>query len=78
MKKGKCPKCGSGNVLRGAGHGPAGCNAAEFLRISYSSKAELTHYVCSTCGYHESYIEDEKSLNKIRKKWASPSHDSPS
>lgn len=69
MKKGECPKCGSKEVFRGCGHGPSGCNANEFIRISYATKAELTHYVCGTCGFTESYIEDPKSINKIRSKW---------
>ncbi len=69
MKNGECSKCGSKEVFRGAEHGPSGCNANEFIRVSYMTKAELIHYVCGACGYTESYIEDPKRLNKIRSQW---------
>lgn len=70
MKNGSCPKCGSGEVFRGCGHGPSGTNATEFIRISYAQKTELVHYVCGACGYVESYVEAPKGINKIRNKWS--------
>ena len=70
MKRGECPKCGSREIFRGAEHGRSGSNANEFIRVAYMTKVELIHYVCGTCGYTESYVEDPKGLNAIRSKFA--------
>jgi len=70
LKNGKCPKCGSGGVFSGADivlkNGPFGSNS---IPISITSIAALDNYVCTQCGYLESYIADAKKLSEISKKW---------
>lgn len=71
MKQGKCPKCGSEEVYSGAEvlpkSGPFGSNS---IPISIVSIAALDNYVCTDCGYLESYITDTAKLKEIVKKWA--------
>ena len=70
MKTGICPKCSSTEVFSGAGialkKGPFGSNA---IPIKLSSIAALDNYVCTSCGYVESYISDLGKLNTISRKW---------
>jgi len=71
LKQGKCPKCGSEEVYSGAEvlpkSGPFGSNS---IPISIVSIAALDNYVCTDCGYLESYITDTAKLKEIVKKWA--------
>ena len=70
MKSGKCSKCGSDKVYSGTEiplkSGPFGSNS---IPISITSIASLNNYVCSECGYLESYVADEDKLIEIAKKW---------
>ncbi len=70
MKTGICPKCTSTEVFSGAGialkKGPFGSNA---IPIGLTSIAALDNYVCTSCGYVESYISDLGKLNTISRKW---------
>ena len=70
MKDGKCPKCGSEKVFHGtkipAKSGPFGSNS---IPISMLSIAALDNYVCTECGYVESYVADAKKLQEISEKW---------
>ena len=70
MKTGRCPKCGSGEIysgtnvsFKGGGHG------SNSIPITAWSAAALDNYVCTVCGYVESYISDPDKLQKIRDKW---------
>ena len=69
MKTGFCPKCTSTEVFSGAGialkKGPFGSNA---IPIGLTSIAALDNYVCTSCGYVESYISDLGKLNTISRK----------
>ena len=82
MKSGKCPKCDSENVYSGAKifpkSGPFGSNS---IPVSLTSIAALDNYVCTECGYLESYVEEDK-LEEIARKWhkaqaPEPSEDEP-
>ena len=70
MKQGKCIKCGSDNVYSGIDilpkSGPFGSNS---IPISIVSIAALDNYVCTDCGYLESYIAEAEKLAEIAKKW---------
>ena len=70
MKTGICPKCTSTEVYSGADiilkKGPFGINA---IPINLTSIAALDNYVCTSCGYVESYISDTGKLNEISRKW---------
>ena len=71
LKSGICPKCDSENVYSGASiplkKGPFGSNA---IPISLTSIAALDNYVCTACGYTESYISEAEKLSEITKKWS--------
>jgi predicted nucleic-acid-binding Zn-ribbon protein len=70
LKQGKCPKCGSEEVYSGIEvvpkSGPFGSNS---IPVSIVSIAALDNYVCTDCGYLESYIADAEKLKEIVRKW---------
>lgn len=67
MRDGKCPKCGSDEVyVGGASMGAFGVNT---IPVSTYRVATLTHYVCTVCGYTESYIKSQTMLRMIAEKW---------
>lgn len=70
MKSGICPKCQSDKVYSGAGivlkKGPFGSNA---VPISLTSIAALDNYICSACGYVESYVAETDKLEEVASKW---------
>jgi predicted nucleic-acid-binding Zn-ribbon protein len=70
LKSGTCPKCASRAVFSGASiplkKGPFGSNS---IPISLTSVAALDNYVCSECGYVESYVSHSERLAEIAKKW---------
>jgi hypothetical protein len=70
LKTGICPKCKSNGVFSGAGislkKGPFGSNS---IPIGLTSMAALDNYVCTDCGYVESYISDMGKLVEISQKW---------
>ena len=71
LTSGICPKCNSDNVYSGASvplkKGPFGSNA---IPISLTSIAALDNYVCTECGYTESYVSETEKLSEISKKWS--------
>jgi len=46
--------------------GPFGSNA---IPVGLTSIAALDNYVCSECGYVESYVSDKTKLSEIARKW---------
>ena len=76
MKSGVCPKCNSTSVFSGAEvplkKGPFASNA---IPISLTVMAAMDNYVCSQCGYVESYVSDASKLDTIVKKWKKVSSD---
>lgn len=70
MKNGTCPKCGSESVYCGdklpLKNGPFGSNS---IPISIISIAALDNYVCTDCGYLESYIAEKDKLEEISEDW---------
>jgi predicted nucleic-acid-binding Zn-ribbon protein len=70
LKDGICPKCKSGEVYSGSDimlkSGPFGSNS---IPVSLTSIAALDNYICTQCGYVESYVLDSKKLKEISKKW---------
>jgi predicted nucleic-acid-binding Zn-ribbon protein len=66
MREGVCPKCGSSEVYYGSSAtGQTGLIAISF----WSFPIRMVFYVCTDCGYTESYIPEKKSLRDIAKKW---------
>ncbi len=57
MKSGTCPKCNSSNIY---------LKAYALDKITLDGKAvEYTNFVCTDCGYFETYITDKEALSKI-------------
>ncbi|MBW6462771.1 MAG: hypothetical protein ACNA7Z_02495 [Dethiobacteria bacterium] len=72
MKNGKCPKCKSSEVFTGANikmkKGVYGSNTIPLGGI-LGSQIALDNYVCTNCGYTESYINNPGDIKKIRNNW---------
>jgi predicted nucleic-acid-binding Zn-ribbon protein len=70
LKQGKCPKCSSDEVYCGVDvtpkSGPFGCNS---IPITLFSIASMDNYVCTECGYTESYLADSSKLREIKERW---------
>jgi hypothetical protein len=69
MKDGVCPQCGSTEVYW---HEPP--TSTERILIGWTgvlthSAVYLAYYICTECGYVESYVIDEKALNQISEHW---------
>jgi transposase-like protein len=61
MRSGKCPSCGSSNVYTKKW-------GLEPRRLS--GRNQVHHdYICTDCGYCESYYTDKEVLRKIAQQW---------
>lgn len=59
MKNGKCPKCNSSNVY---------FKPYALDKVTLDGRnVEYVDYVCTDCGYFETYITDKNMLSKIPK-----------
>jgi RNase P subunit RPR2 len=57
MKNGTCPKCNSTNVY---------FKPYELYKVTLDGKnVEYVNYVCTACGFFETYITDKDALGKI-------------
>ena len=77
MKSGVCPKCGSRNIYTNIGNSKKSKFVAQGhgLLISQSylrgfNFVSFDDYVCTDCGYVESYILNEEKLKDIRDLWS--------
>lgn len=62
MRNGICPKCQGQEVYQAS---PS--VQQDSISLSIFTAAPLTHLICTTCGYTESYILDLSVLPKVRK-----------
>jgi hypothetical protein len=72
MKSGQCPKCSSTTVfskLNGMSLGDGSIHV--YLSSEWASKPVRgsRHFLCTTCGYFEVYIEDKAKLEAVAKDW---------
>lgn len=65
---GKCPKCGSENVVRIPDHpnSHASGNNIYTTTITLAGKIPVIRYVCCDCGYVENWVETKAELDKIK------------
>ena len=71
MKKGRCIKCRSNEVyVNDSKWGQYGNYQSNTIPIAVFSNAILKNYVCTNCGYAESYIEDKAKLEKVKQRWS--------
>ena len=70
MRDGKCPKCNSTTVYvkrKGMSFGDSGVHV---LTSEWVSKPmTLDYYICTTCGYFESYLVDKVKLDAVAREW---------
>ena len=73
MKDGKCPKCGSNTVFTKRGGISYGGARGVYVYISSewatAATQNVDHYMCTTCGYFEAYVEDRARLDAVAKDW---------
>ncbi len=71
MRSGKCRNCGEESVYRRPPTmgGFADVAVAQRIALDKTSYAVTVHYVCSRCGYTETYLEDEPALAKVAAGW---------
>ena len=71
MKDGTCPKCNSTTVYtkrKGMSYGDGGVHV--YISSQMVSRAvQVDHYLCTTCGYFEAYVEDKDKLAAVAKDW---------
>jgi hypothetical protein len=74
MREGICPKCGSKQVRRRENAWYVSGGDKTGIKMLHEKHAEVTAvptvYLCTDCGYFESYIEDAKALGLARRYWA--------
>ncbi len=63
MRSGICPKCNGDDVRLAESDPFADSNR---VPLGFFRYAILAHYICSHCGYHESYVSQEDSLQAVR------------
>jgi predicted nucleic-acid-binding Zn-ribbon protein len=61
---GVCPKCSSKQIIKI----PSELGTFNVIKIDMFKFANLTRYICTSCGYMEQYISDDSSLSKLRQK----------
>ncbi len=74
MKDGKCPKCKSNSVYtkqHGISFKYGGSDFLVMLSKDWAPKSikEVDHYLCTSCGYMETYVEDKAKLEQVAKDW---------
>ena len=64
MKKTECSKCGSSEIYtRRAGA------YRSYLSLGLIKSTVLTDFVCSQCGFVDSYVLDDEAKEYIKKRW---------
>jgi hypothetical protein len=69
MKDGRCPKCNSNTVYtkpRGISYGSSS-GVYIYIAGEWATKptTQVDHYLCTTCGYFEAYVEDRARLEAV-------------
>jgi len=68
MRSGTCPKCGRATVHSGRDIAVK-ASSGNTIPIDFQHSVPLDNYVCVSCGYVESYISDERALERINQQW---------
>lgn len=64
MKNGICPKCDEKQI-----HRVNSLSAETGINLSWTQTAYLDYYVCTKCGYVETFVSDTQLLPKIAEKY---------
>ena len=63
-----CPKCDSTDIIRIKG-GSAWTGYQNFIRGTMTRMVMVTRYLCADCGFSEEWVEKEKDLQLLKKKY---------
>ena len=58
---GICPKCSSKKIAII----PSKIGTYNAIKVDMFGFANLTRFICTSCGYMEQYVGDEKSMQKL-------------
>ena len=64
-----CPKCSSSDIVRIVGK-TGYRDTANVVSSGLLFTASVSRYVCCGCGFSEEWIENEKDLEKLKKKYS--------
>ncbi len=65
MKSGKCPKCGSADVLQVPKRYP---EPRGVVAVTLWSSVPVDDFICGACGFVETYLHNMKDLDQIKKR----------
>lgn len=70
MKDGQCPRCHSHQVYSSSelSH-KSGVSKSNTIPLSFFRTIPLDNYVCTNCGYVESYVAEPDMLSVIEDLW---------
>ena len=70
MRSGICPKCQTPTVYRKPDGIGIGDGTGVYVRTSWATRASKTEdYICTRCGYFETYVLDEKKMAEVTSAW---------
>lgn len=68
VKNGICPRCQSAQVYSSSKLRPE-TGSASTIPLSFLRSIALENYVCTNCGYVESYVSEPEMLSRIQDIW---------
>lgn len=70
MQNGTCPKCKATQVYSNEKlRFKSGTYNSNTIPLSFFRTIPLDNYICTSCGYTESYVAEPEMLNRIRDMW---------
>jgi hypothetical protein len=70
MRNGRCSSCGSPTVYAKTGGIGFGSSEKIYVYTGMITKpVAMTTFVCTTCGFFESFIADAQKLAEVAKNW---------
>lgn len=69
MKNGVCPRCRAQEVYSSANIRYKTGNSST-IPLSFLRSIPLDNYVCTSCGYVESYVADPEMLLRVKDIWS--------
>ena len=70
MRSGICPKCNTPTVYHKRGGIGFGGGDGVYVYTSWATRAsEADHYICTNCGFFETYVANEKKLAEVTSAW---------
>ena len=72
MREGKCSRCGSNTVYARQNGLQIGEHSQGVIIFTswLTTPTPTVTFICTSCGYFESFITDQKKLNEVAQSWA--------